>query len=326
MPVLNFVRHPHSRVREWETSLSDFGLHALARFDAVAPFIGSEQRLYGDLVTLLRGRQAELGRIVADLERERVERRAIGYREVASLLVDVTAMRHTIDRTALDDASQKQRLIGAFREEVVARARAGIGGLLEVYAFDENEADLGVMPWLDGRWEADLFNPEVLRQASVRLGAGATLGASVGVAADLALAGLSLGAGAAIGAAVGGALSQGASHLGRTITNRIRGLVDLSVENEVIQVLSGQMLALLDALEERGHAAFDKVAAPPSSALPAPGVLERLSKALLAARGHPEWAGRRARRHDRDARRDEVIENVVAALRDGRPTAPRGTG
>jgi GTPase SAR1 family protein len=315
MPVLNFVRHADSRDREWQSALSDVGLHALARFDAVAPFVGSESQLYGDLVTLLRNRQPQLAEIVRSLERERAERREAGHRVIASMLVDVTAMRRTIEREALADPARRERLVGEFRQEVLARARAGMEELLEVFAFHEDEADVAVMPWLDGRWEADLFNPEVLRQASIRLGAGATIGASVGVAADLALAGMSLGAGAALGAAVGGALSQGASHLGRTLANRMRGLVDLTVEDPVIQVLAAHMTGLLAALEQRGHAAPGKVLVDASqSGLPS-DELARVLTTLQPARGHPEWPAAARRRH-RDARRDEVVEDVAAALGD----------
>lgn len=316
MPVLNFVRDPRARQDEWEASLSDAGLHALARFDAVAPFIGSEQQLYRDLSTLLRNRQAALRTIVERLEAERVDRREVAWRAIASMLIDITAMRDTIARAELEQPQRRQQFVGAFRQRVIARVRAGVDGLLEIYAFRKDEADLAVMPWLDGRWDDDLFNPEVLRDASVRLGTGAAIGATVGVVADIALAGLSLGTGAALGAAVGGALSQGAGHAGRMLANKVLGRVDLSLEDEVIQIVAERMLGLLRALEERGHAAFAPLSIEVAPAAPViqPARLRALLRVLGRARGHPDWALARghALGHSRRAR---TVEETVAALR-----------
>lgn len=315
MPILNFVRHPQARDKDWEASLSDAGLHALARFDAVAPYIGSEQQLYRDLATLLRNRQGQLRTIIERLEAERLDRREVAWRVVASLLIDIAAMRHTIDKAELVQADTKRRFVDAFRQRVLTRLRAGVDSLLEVYAFRKDEADLAVMPWLDGRWEDDLFNPEVLKQASVRLGTGAAIGASVGVVADLALAGLSLGTGAALGAALGGALSQGVGQVGRTLANKVRGRVDLSLEDEVLQVVGERMLALIDALEQRGHAAFDKVPVGTSPARSDPATLQPVLQGLVRARGHPEWALDRNQGARTHPRRRRTVEELVAALR-----------
>ena len=130
MPVLNLVRHPRARDHDWEASLSDAGLHALARFDAVAPYTGSEQQLYRDLATLLRNRQAQLRTIIERLEAERLDRRAVAYRVIASLLIDVTAMRHTIAKPELAVPDCKRQFVDTFRQRVVARVRAGVDGLL----------------------------------------------------------------------------------------------------------------------------------------------------------------------------------------------------
>lgn len=325
MPVLNFVRDAHARDRDWETSLSDAGLHALARFDAVAPFIGSEQQLYRDLATLLRNRQAPLRTIVEQLEAERLDRRELAYRTIASLLIDITAMRATIARAELAAAERKRAFVAAFRQGVVTRVRTGVDALLEIYAFRREDADLAVMPWLDGRWDDDLFDPEVLRDASVRLGTGAAIGATVGVVADIALAGLSLGTGAALGAAVGGALSQGAGHAGRLLANKVRGRVDLTLEDEVVQIVVERALGLLKALEERGHAAFAPVPvdAAPAAAAADPGRLRALLRVLGRARGHPDWVLAPGRGAPAQPRRRKTAEEVVAALNAVYAGAPR---
>lgn len=315
MPVLNFVRHADSRAAEWHEALSAHGLHALAHFDAVAPFTGSEQQIYRDLTTLLRSRQQQLEAIVAYLEVERLERRSVGLAIIASLLVDVTAMRRTVSTEALAEPIARKRFVGEFRAAVITRARAGVDDLLEVYAFGKDEADLAVMPWLDGRWEADLFNPEALKAASLQLGAGAAIGASVGAVADVALAGLSLGAATAIGAALGGAVSQGFGPLGRSVVNSLRGREDLSLENEVIQGLAMQLLGLLWALEERGHAAQAKVPVAATLAAAASAGFDGVVKALVPARGRPEWSLQRKARSARHyPQRERLVEDVTARL------------
>lgn len=75
MPVLNFVRDPASREAAWTQAMADHGLHVITRFDAVAPFVGSEHRLYRNLATLLPAHEALLAEVCEHLEFERLNRR-----------------------------------------------------------------------------------------------------------------------------------------------------------------------------------------------------------------------------------------------------------
>lgn len=315
LPVLNFVRDAASREADWSQALAEHGLHAVARFDAVAPFAGAELRLYRVLATLLRGREAELAELCEVLELQRLDRRMAIHHAVADMLVAVAAARHTVRRQDLADPVQRDRIVEAFRARVVARAQRGIDAVLQIHAFTTTEARLEVMPWLDGRWAADLFNPEALQRAGRALGTGALVGASVGVVADLALAGLSLGTGAAIGAAIGGAASQGFGAVGRVLGQRLRGQVDLSVEDTVLAALAERLLTLMLTLEQRGHAAASDLVlqgAPDDTAQPR---FRPLLATLAKARAHPEWATDGAPQRPGRARRARLVEEVVAALR-----------
>src|SRR5690606_18092172 len=49
LPVQNFVRDPRQREEEWRTALARLGLHALVRFDPLAPPEDGERRLYESL-------------------------------------------------------------------------------------------------------------------------------------------------------------------------------------------------------------------------------------------------------------------------------------
>lgn len=313
LPVLNFVRDATSREADWSAALSDYGLHAIVRFDAVAPFTGSEQRLYRDLATLLRPREAQLAEVAESLAFERLERRRASLAEIAALLVAAAATRRTLPREQLEDAEARGREIAGFRTAVLARARACIAALLEIQAFAPDDAQLDTLPWLDGRWESDVFNGEALSRAGQALGTGALIGAGVGLAADVALAGLSLGAAATLGAAVGGAASQGFSGVGHAVANLVRRRVDLTVENEVLALLADQMLALLLMLEGRGHAASQVVTLQPALDPARETALRGLLAALAPARAHPGWGIGAA--PDSSPRRERVTGEVVAALR-----------
>ncbi|ETD80996.1 GTPase/DUF3482 domain-containing protein, partial [Pseudomonas aeruginosa] len=52
LPVLNFVASPQHREEEWRAALARLGLHALVRFDSVAPPLDGERRLYESLALL----------------------------------------------------------------------------------------------------------------------------------------------------------------------------------------------------------------------------------------------------------------------------------
>jgi hypothetical protein len=314
LPVLNFVRDASSREADWTAALSEYGLHAIVRFDAVAPFTGAEQRLYQDLATLLRPRETLLAEVAEALDYERLERRRAGLAEIAALLVAAAATRRTLPRERLPQAGQPSREVDGFRAAVLARTRACITALLEIHAFAPGDARLDGLPWLDGRWESDVFNPETLSRAGQALGTGALIGAGVGLAADVALAGLSLGAAATLGAAVGGAASQGFSGVGHAVANLVRGRVDLTVEDQVLALLADQMLALLLTLEGRGHAASQAVTLQAALDPARQAALRGLLAALAPARAHPEWG--LGMPPDGSARHERTVGAVVAALRD----------
>jgi hypothetical protein len=307
LPVLNFVRDPAAREGAWAALLADFALHAQQRFDAVAPFDGGEAQLYAGLQALLPQRQAELRAVGAFVERERAARQEAGLRLVADVLLSLAALRVTLSREDLADAARKAAIVADFRAEVLKRARRAVQELLALHAFARNDAELAMLPWLDGRWAADLFHPETLRDAGLRLGKGAAIGAGVGLVADVALAGLSLGAAAALGATVGGAISQGFGPLGRRVADALQGRESLSLEDTVLLVVAQRLLGLHAALQVRGHAADDRVDLE-RAALPIER-LRALPRLLQPARAHARWATQDA------PRREAAQRELLAALR-----------
>jgi len=313
MPVLNYTRAEESRIAEWHQALQEAGLHARAEFDAVAPFHGSERQLYADLASLLPQQRVELGAIVQALAEQRRQRRLAGARIIAGTLIDVAAMRRQLPAAEFADVQRRAAFVRAFQDAVRGHARRAADELLALFGFHADAAEVAELPELAGRWEDDLFNPELLRAAGARLGLGALIGGAIGVVADLALAGLSLGAATATGAAIGGALSGGWRELVRKLHNRFEGVQELTAEDPLIALLAERLCTLALALQERGHAAQQRLRVGTTGETEAAEALRRLVEGLAAARSRPQWE-RGTRGAGDDAQRAALQEAMAQRL------------
>ena len=262
----------------------------------VAPLHGSEQQLYADLATLLPPeRRSQVAAIGAALSQAAQEREQAGWRIVASTLIDVAAMRRQVAAEVLQDEVRREQCVLEFRTALRAHVQAGMDALLALHAFRAGDAELADLPELAGRWKDDLFDPELLAQAGMRLGLGSVIGAGVGAIADLLLAGLSLGAATTLGATVGGALSGGWRPLWRKLENRLSGVQELTAEDALLWLLLQHLHALALALASRSHAVQDALRMPlaPAAAAEGPETTTALPRALLSsllvARSHPDW-------------------------------------
>jgi len=290
LPVLNFVRDTTSREPAWKELLSAYGLHVQVCFDAAAPFVGAERDLYTDLATLLRDRRDQLRGVADFLDTEADQRRQSACTRIAGLLVDAASVRRTVSATEFADTARRQALVAALQKTVFDKAQRCTDDLLALYGFRQGDADEAPLPMIEGRWTLDFFSPEAMKDAGLRLGKGAVIGAAVGVVADLAVAGISLGAGAALGGAIGGAVSQGWGPLGRKLANKLRDVHELTVEDGVLFMLVAWQLKLAQALERRGHAATQRIAAetPENGDAPTRAAAAAV-RGAQPARNHPEW-------------------------------------
>lgn len=290
LPVLNFVRDAASREPAWKELLSAYGLHVQVRFDAAAPFVGAERELYTDLSTLLRDRRELLHSVVDSLAAEAAERRRTACARIAELLVDAAALRRTVPAEEFADTARRKALVAALQKDVFDKAQRCTDDLLALYGFRQDDAGEAPLPLVEGRWTLDFFSPEAMKDAGLRLGKGAVIGAAVGVVADLAVVGISLGAGAAVGGAIGGAVSQGWGPFGRKLVNKLRDVHELTIEDGVLFAVVAWQLKLTRALEQRGHAATGRIAAETSATQDAPTRATATAiRAARPARNHPEW-------------------------------------
>ena len=301
LPLLNFVADPASRESAWRESLAAQGLHAIVRFDTVAPAEDGERLLYGKLSSLLDSHKQALDALIKNHDEEAKLRRQAAMEQIADLLVTVAALR---ERVSTLEAASLTNGVESLNRLVRAREQACVERLLSLYRFYPDDVETAALPLVDGRWQLDAFDPLLLQTAGARVGGGAAAGAAAGAGIDLMVGGLTLGAAAVTGALLGGGL-QTLRHYGSSLLAKVTGEKILRVDDTIVRVLASRQCELILALEQRGHAAQQRTAAGQAllpvftdNVLPAP---------LRLARAHPSWAGGTATSFGDDSRQDAVL-------------------
>ncbi|HJV67981.1 DUF3482 domain-containing protein [Ideonella sp.] len=315
--VLNRLDHPHSRAADWNAALAGHGLTAVCGFDPIAPTPQAQAQFVRLLAGVLATTRPDADALGPALRAEDQARRRRQQQLIASTLVGLAALRHTVGRAEVADEAKRAERVEAFRRQVVDQARAARRALADLHGFPGLESALGELPGVNGRWDEDLFDPEALRLSAQKLGTGAAIGAAIGLGLDIALAGLSLGVGTAVGAAIGGVANQGFGPMGRALVNKVTGQQDLTLEGPVIVLVAQQLIALDAAFERRGHGATGPLAAA-LAAGEAPAIdaaaAEALVEALSAARHHADWAIGHERDDSSGQRRQALVDRLAAAL------------
>src|SRR5690606_941434 len=127
--------------------------------------------------------------------------------------------------------------------------------------------------------------------------------------ADIAFAGLTLGTGTALGATLGGLGNQNWRQLARKAYIRALGTEEMVLQNEVLLLTAERLLALVSALEQRGHAAQTRISLDPETGQDRRGKYRDLLRILQAARLHPDWE------KPGDLQRTRVMEQAAEAAR-----------
>ncbi len=307
LPVLNFVSAQQHREPEWREALSRLGLHALVRFDSVAPPEDGGRRLYESLALLLESARPRLERLIDDQEKQRTAKRHSAARLIAELLIDCAACRRSVETTA----DHEQQAVEALRKAVRQREQQCVEALLKLYAFRKDDVSSSDLPLMDGRWGDDLFNPETLKLMGVRVGGGVAAGAAAGAGVDLMVGGVTLGAAALVGAIAGGALSTARSYGGRLL-GKFKGRRELTVDDAVLRLLALRQRHLLLALGVRGHAALHSIelTTPQDKTWRKGKIPEPLSR----ARAHPQWSTLNPQPKPNQAERQEAIDELAGVV------------
>ncbi|HHX34430.1 MAG TPA: GTPase/DUF3482 domain-containing protein [Gammaproteobacteria bacterium] len=305
LPVLNFVNAAEQREPVWREMLARLGLHAIVRFDSVAPPEDGEQRLYENLGLVLDSQRLLLQRLIEHNQAQVLLRRKAGYRLIAELLIDASACRRSVHPEQLEAAVQ------SLHSDVRQREQSCVEALLKLYAFRKDDAQADSLPLAEGRWGDDLFNPATMKQFGVKVGGGMAAGAATGVGIDLITGGLSLGMATVVGAAVGG-LTQTFRNYGERLKGKWRGERELTVNDSTLRLLAIRQQRLLTALELRGHAAQERIQM--STPLEQQWREGDLADPLKTARAYPNWSSLNDKKMRHDTERTSAIENLAADL------------
>ena len=312
LPVLNFVNSAEQREPAWREVLARLGLHAVVRFDTITPPQDGEQRLYENLSLVLDSQRPRLQRLV-DYNQAQVQvRRKAAYRLIAELLIDVSTCRRSVHPDQLEEAIQD------LHRDVRQREQTCVEALLKLYAFRKDDAQASALPLEEGRWGDDLFNPATMKQLGIKVGGGMAAGAATGVGIDLLTGGLSLGMATVVGAAVGG-LTQTFRNYGERLKGKWRGERELTVNDSTLRLLAIRQQRLLNALEQRGHAAQARIQM--DTPLEQQWREGELAQSLKTARAYPAWSSLNANKPQQDLQRTEEVERLAASLAKQQPSA-----
>lgn len=279
--VLNFTASLDSREEAWREALARVQLHTVLAFDAAVRDPATELALFEKLKSQL-DRHADI--LSAWLEFRRAEesrRRQAALEAVAGLLLDVAGFVREVDS---DNDTDKERAWREMRETIHLREQACVDTLLELYRFGREDYDDEELPLSDGRWQADLFDPETLRHYGLRASSYAALGAGAGAAIDVGTGGLSLGAGTITGAALGAGVGLVRS-AGSRLVAQLRGRECLQVDDAVVRLVMARSMELIAALIRRGHGNPERLRARIGRALE-----RRLPRTVRRVRHHPRWS------------------------------------
>lgn len=304
LPVLNFTHSPDSQAQSWREVMARLGLHITVDFDTVAPPLDGEEQLITRLSTLLDSRADTLQRLSADLAEQRKRRSQDALACVAELLIDVAALRISCDPDERAHTTATQTV----RERARNREQQCVHALLRLYQFKRSTFPDRVLPLEGERWGMDLFHPRALKAFGIQVGKGLATGAAAGATIDAMTGGLSLGAATLIGAAAGG-LWQGASQWGDRLMGLLAGRREITVDDPVLKLLALRQLALIRALDRRGHAALAPIAPDaPEATLP-----EELLGLLHEARSQPQWSASGTAPVS-DERREQHVQRITNVL------------
>lgn len=250
MPVLNFTDVPEQRIEEWRNAMARIGLHVSVEFDTVAPAIDGESRLYDRLSMLINQHADLLQRVKSSIIKQRNLRLNNAHRLIAELIIDVASWR----TSAPADTDSIATVTLYLRNTVRQHEHRCVQSLLQLYNFDSDTFHAHQLPLQGERWAMDLFSAQALKDMGIHVSKGVAAGAMAGATLDALAMGTSLGAATVLGAAAGG-VWQSADKWGKRIYSRMKGFQEISVDDAVIRLLLVRQMALLNALDQRGHAA-----------------------------------------------------------------------
>ena len=306
IPVLNFTKQGCVNLQQWKTQLARLNFHAFVAFDNVHFNFADELKIYRKMQSLLAEKEEFLQRLINQRQQQWRERFNAACLLVANLFIESACLRYQALNTeqAIEQATLKL-------QQVVRKAESKcVRQLLKLYQFRKEDLENSQLPVEQGGWQLDLFSADNLQEFGVKLTGNIAKGAGVGVAIDLATAGMTLGA-AAVTGGIAGALWGVKQRYYDEIQAKIRGARYICLNDLTLQVLWLRQIKLLALLQKRGHASFAKIdyqVAHSEHELPG-----NWGKWLRQLRRHPNWSSLNQNGADFDESKRQLFSEQLAA-------------
>jgi len=308
IPVLNFTQAGAANLEQWKTQLARLNFHAYVSFDNVHFKFSDEIKIYQKMQTLLADKEQLLQEFIDQRHIQWSERFNAASVIAASLFVESACVRYK----SVNTEQQIERTTDKLKQAVRGAENKCVQRLLKLYQFRKGDVEKSELPVEQDGWQLDLFSADNLQEFGIKLTGNIAKGAGLGVAIDLATAGMTLGA-AAVTGGVAGALWGVKQRYYDEIQAKIKGKRYICLNDTTLQVLWLRQLKLLALLQKRGHASIDKIdyqVSQPDNKLP-----KNWSKWLRKSRSHPNWSSLNENAVDlEDSKRLLFIEQVSAEM------------
>jgi len=308
IPVLNFTQAGAENLEQWKTQLARLNFHAYVSFDNVNFKFSDEIKIYQKMQTLLADKEKLLQEFIDQRRIQWSERFNAACSIVAHLFVESACVRYK----AVNTEQQIEQTTDKLKQAVRGAESKSVRLLLKLYQFRKGDVEKSELPVEQDGWQLDLFSADNLQEFGIKLTGNIAKGAGLGVAIDLATAGMTLGA-AAVTGGVAGALWGVKQRYYDEIQAKIKGKRYICLNDTTLQVLWLRQIKLLALLQQRGHASIDKMdyqVNHPANKLP-----KNWSKWLRKSRNHPNWSSLNENAVDLDdSKRLLFIEQVSAEM------------
>jgi len=254
LPVFNFIAGHATALTRWREQMAQFNLHAALEFDTVAFDFEAEKRLYQKLQSLLEQHYDALQALIDYRQAVWENLKQAAAQRIFRLITEVTCYRLEVDEKNGGSATDVSRVQDFVRDAEQKTLR----DCLAIFRFTQLDIALQQLPVTDGRWELDIFSPQMLKDFGLNAGATVLKGAAAGAGIDLMVGGLSLGAATMLGALLGGGWAI-VRRYQQELKAAWQGHKWLCVDDNTISLLFLRQQKLLHTLTRYGHAMQKKV-------------------------------------------------------------------
>jgi GTPase Era involved in 16S rRNA processing len=285
LPVFNFIAGNDQALDKWREQLTQFNLHGALKFDTVAFDFEAEKRLYKNLQILLEQHYDDLQALIDYRQEVWTKLSHAATRRIFQLLTEVVCYRLEVAGGSGQANGMAHTDIDSTQVFVRAAEKQALQDLLTIFAFTQLDVELQHLPVDNGKWELDIFSPQMLKTFGLNAGATTLKGAAAGAGIDLMFGGLSLGAATALGATIGAGWATVLRYQ-KELKAALQGHKWLCVDDNTVSLLYLRQHELFRTLTHRGHADRNKLcfAKNVEHSLP-----KQWSKVIKILRQNPQW-------------------------------------